>query len=56
MNPKPLSEARDEDAKHMMAALKRAGEAARRIAFQTQTNLVIVRDGKKIIEVPKTPK
>ena len=56
MNPKPLSEARDEDARHLMAALIRAGESARRLAFQTQTNIVVVRNGKMVIEVPKEPK
>lgn len=56
MNPKPLSEAKDEDAKHIMAALIRAGESARRIAFQTQTNIVVVCNGKMVKEVPKSPK
>lgn len=56
MNPKPLSEARDEDARHVMAALIRAGESARRLAFQTQTSIVVFRNGKMVIEVPKSPK
>lgn len=56
MNPKPLSEARDEDVRNAMAALIRAGESARRLAFQTQTNIVVIRNGKMVIEVPKAPK
>ena len=56
MNPKPLSEARDKDARHVMAALIRAGESARRLAFQTQTNIVVFRHGKMVIEIPKSPK
>ena len=54
MNPKPLCEARDEDARNVMAALIRAGESARRLAFQTQTNIVVVRNGKMVIEIPKS--
>ncbi len=56
MNPKPLSEARDEDAKHMMAAMLRAAQRAREIAAQTGTGIIIVRDGKLIREVPGDPK
>lgn len=41
-NMKPLSEARDLDARHVEAALKRAAESARRLADQTHTKLVIV--------------
>ena len=38
---KPLSEARDADARHTVAALKRAAQNARLLAIQTHTKLVI---------------
>lgn len=38
---KPLSEARDADARHTVAALKRAAQNARLLATQTHTKLVI---------------
>ena len=56
MNQKHMSKETQEFVRDVTAALKRAGESARRPAFQTQTNLVVVRNGKKIIEVPKAPK
>jgi len=46
MNPKPISEARDEDAKNATAALKRAAQRARIVAEQTNTAIIIMRDGK----------
>lgn len=52
MNPKPLSQARDEDARNVTAALQRAGQRARIVAAQTQTAIIIVRDGKLIREMP----
>ncbi len=52
MNPKPLSQARDEDARNVTAALQRAGQRARTIATQTQTAIVVVRNGKLIRETP----
>jgi len=39
---KPLSEARDADARHIVAALRRAASNARQLAAQTHTKLVIV--------------
>lgn len=39
---KPLSEARDADARHIVAALRRAANNARQLAAQTHTKLVIV--------------
>jgi acyl-CoA reductase-like NAD-dependent aldehyde dehydrogenase len=39
---KPLSEARDEDARNIVAALRRAASNARQLAAQTHTKLVIV--------------
>lgn len=45
MNPKPLSEARDEDARNATAALIRAAQRARIVAEQTNTAIIIMRDG-----------
>lgn len=39
---KPLSEARDADARNIVAALRRAASNARQLAAQTHTKLVIV--------------
>ena len=55
MNQKTLSQDRDEDARQVLAALKRAALRAREIAAQTQTALVFVRDGKLIKEYPSSP-
>lgn len=56
MNPKPLSQARDEDARNVTAALQRAGQRARTIAAQTQTDIIVVRNGKLIREAPNGQK
>ena len=50
MNPKPLSSAKDEDARLVESALRRAGQKARLLAAQTQTPLVVVRDGQLLVE------
>ncbi|MBF0400368.1 MAG: hypothetical protein HQL90_06325 [Magnetococcales bacterium] len=52
MNSKPLSQARDEDARHVEQALERAARRAREIAVQTRTALVVVRDGQLVREHP----
>jgi hypothetical protein len=39
---KPLSEARDADARHIVAALRRAASNARQLAAQTHTKLIVV--------------
>ncbi|MEO5365766.1 MAG: hypothetical protein H7831_05325 [Magnetococcus sp. WYHC-3] len=52
MNNKPLSQARDEDARHVEQALERAARRAREIAVQTRTALVVVRDGRLVREHP----
>ena len=41
-NIKPLSEARDADARNIVAAIRRAASNARQLAAQTHTKLVIV--------------
>ena len=55
MNPKPLNQARDADARNITAALQRAGQRARTLAAQTETFIVVVRDGKLIKEIPANP-
>lgn len=46
MTMKNIQEAKDADLRASVAAMRRAGEAARKTAIQTGTNLVIVKDGK----------
>ncbi len=41
-NAKPLSEARDADARHSMAALQRAAHKAKQLAASTNTPLIVV--------------
>lgn len=49
MNPKPLTEAKDQDVRHAFVALQRA----RQIAAQTQTAVVVMRDSMIIYELPE---
>ena len=42
----------DEDMQNVMAALLRASKRAREIARLTQTEFVVVRDGKLVREIP----
>lgn len=46
MKTKDIREAKDKDMRASMAALQRAALAARKTAIQTDTNLIIVKDGK----------
>jgi hypothetical protein len=46
MNAKDLSEAKDPDVRASLGALLRAAQMARQTAIQTETNIVIVKDGK----------
>ena len=41
-----IQEAKDPDLRACSAAMQRAAQAARRIAIQTGTDLIIVKDGK----------
>ena len=43
---KNIQEAKDPDLRASAAAMKRAAEAARKTAIQTDTNLIIVKYGK----------
>lgn len=51
MNDKDLSHAKDPDLRNAMDALKRAGELARKIAIQTDTDLVIAEEG-RLVHIP----
>jgi hypothetical protein len=48
MNTKDISEAKDPDLRSSMAALLRASQLARKIAIQTDTDLIIAKDGKLV--------
>ena len=41
-----ISEAKDPDLRASMAAMQRAAKMARKIAIQTGTDLIVVKDGK----------
>lgn len=45
MKPKAITEAKDPDLRSSGAALRRAAELARKTAIQTDTNLVVVKNG-----------
>ena len=46
MNANDISNANDPDLRASLDALRRAAQQARKTAIQTETNLVIVKDGK----------
>ena len=48
MKTKDISEAKDPDLRSSMAALLRASQLARTIAIQTDTDLIIAKDGKLV--------
>jgi hypothetical protein len=43
-----ISNAKDPDLRNALAALRRASLMARKIAIQTGTNIVVIRDGKMV--------
>lgn len=49
MNTQPLNQAKDEDARQVEIALRRAAQKARLLSAQTHTPLV-VRDGQLLVE------
>lgn len=51
MKPKDLSSARDPDLRASLAALRRASQLARKTAIQTDTGLIVVRDG-RMVRIP----
>jgi hypothetical protein len=46
MSTKDISNAKDPDLRASLGALRRAAQQARKTAIQTETNLVIVKDGR----------
>jgi hypothetical protein len=48
MRPQELSKAKNPDLRASLAAMRRAAELARQTALQTNTAIVIVRDGKTV--------
>jgi hypothetical protein len=48
MNTKDISKAKDPDVRASLAALQRAAQLARKTAIQTDTEIVIVKDGKMV--------
>lgn len=51
MTQEELSKARSADLRGSLAAMQRAAQEARRIAIQTNTAIIVVRDG-KIVRIP----
>ena len=48
MTHKDLSEAKNPDLRASLAGMRRAAALARQIAIQTDTEIVVVRDGKSV--------
>ena len=48
MNDNDLSKAKDPDVRASLGALRRAAQLARKTAIQTETNIVIVKDGRML--------
>ena len=48
MTNRDLSTARNPDLRASLAAMRRAADAARKTAMETNTEIVVVRDGKPI--------
>lgn len=65
MNANDIANAKDPDLRSSLGALRRAAQQARKTAIQTETNLVIVKDGRmqrisavelrQQAKAPKTP-
>ncbi|MBK8534948.1 MAG: hypothetical protein IPL59_07355 [Candidatus Competibacteraceae bacterium] len=52
MNMQSLQEIEDDDLRNILPALKRATQRARQIAAQTQTAIIVMRDGQMVREYP----
>ena len=48
MKPHDISEAKHPELRASLAAMRRAAEMARRVAIQTDTEIIVVRDGKPV--------
>lgn len=51
MTMKDISEAKDPDLRNSMTALRRAAELARETAIRTDTDIVVVKDG-RLVSIP----
>ncbi|MEO8810022.1 MAG: hypothetical protein ABI386_07240 [Rhodanobacter sp.] len=51
MTPQDLSKAKNPDLRASLAAIQRAAEQARKTAVQTDTAIVVVKDG-KLLRIP----
>ena len=49
MKHQDIAQASNPDLRGSLAAMKRAAESARRTAIQTDTEIVVVRDGKTVL-------
>ena len=49
MKHQDIAQASNPDLRGSIAAMKRAAESARRTAIQTDTEIVVVRDGKTVL-------
>jgi hypothetical protein len=54
MNARDISNANDPDVRSSLAALRRAAALARKEAIQTDTDIVVVKDGQLLIIEAKT--
>ena len=54
MNTKDISKAKDPDLRSSQAALRRASALARKEAIQTDTDIVVVKDGQLVLIEAKT--
>ena len=50
MNLKPISQAKDAEMRHAIYAMQRAAQMACKVAIQTNTKLVVMRDG-QLLEI-----
>jgi hypothetical protein len=48
MTQKDLAQAKNPDLRASLVAMRRAAEMARRVAIQTDTEIIVVRDGKPV--------
>lgn len=48
MSKQDISKAKDADLRASLAAMQRAAELARQTALQTNTGIIVVRDGKPV--------
>jgi hypothetical protein len=54
MNPRDISNAKDPDVRSSLTALRRAAALARKEAIQTNTDIVVVKDGRLLVIEAKT--